>query len=157
MKNMPRSNMYSASAADVWDLFCDYVEGNPSAIVLAVNSESLGDLSRNALAKSFESFGYGRNACAFASLVPRSDEEPALDAQALFMLIEGLDPVFLVCADDAAAIVVEAAYRTSLKRDAAARVFGRPAVVFRSLDQLMESPEGKQKAWAVLKSFPRRG
>ena len=154
---MLRSNMYSASAADVWNLFRDYVEGNPSAIVLAVSGESLGDAARDALAKSFASFGYGKDVCAFATLVPRSDEEPELDAQALFMLVEGLDPVCLVCADDAAARALEAAYRTTLKRKAAVRIFGRSAVVFRSLDALMESPEGKQQAWAVLKSFPRRG
>ena len=148
--------MYSASAADVWNLFRDYVEGNPSAIVLAVSGESLGDAARDALAKSFASFGYGKDVCAFATLVPRSDEEPELDAQALFMLVEGLDPVCLVCTDDAAARMLETAYRTTLKRDAAARIFGRPAVVFRSLDALMESPEEKQKAWSVLKSFPRR-
>ena len=80
----------------------------------------------------------------------------ALDPQALFMLVEGLDPVCLVCADGETAKVLGAAYRTSFKSDAATRVFGRPAAIFRSLDALMESPEGKRSAWAVLKTFPKR-
>lgn len=160
---MAQSNMYSTSAADVWEIFCDHVEGNPAAVVLALSWNPLGDASRNALAKSFESLGYGKEVCAFATILPRSDAEEArdlqalaLDPQALFMLVEGLDPVCLVCADGETAKVLGAAYRTSFKTDAATRVFGRPAAVFRSLDALMESPEGKRSAWAVLKTFPKR-
>ena len=66
---MTQSNMYSASAADVWEIFCDHVEGNPAAVVLALSWNPLGDASRNALAKSFESLGYGKEVCAFATIL----------------------------------------------------------------------------------------
>ena len=152
---MTQSNMYSASAADIWEIFCDHVEGNPSSVVLALSASALGNASHDALVKSFASLGYGRDVCAFATLMPRTGEEVALDPQALFMLVEGLDPVCLVCADETAAKTIEAAYRTTVKLDAATRIFGRPSAVFHSLDALMETPEGKQRAWAVLKTLSR--
>lgn len=87
-----------------------------------------------------------------------ADDVPRLsDPQALFLLIEGLDPLFLVVCDDAAAHQLEAAYGAELARDAANRLFGRDAVVFRNLSALMGTPRDKQRAWALLKSLPRNG
>ena len=48
------------------------------------------------------------------------------------------------------------AYRTPFEADTAVRAFGRPAIMFRDLEALMESEAGKQKAWKLLKSLPRR-
>ncbi len=89
-------------------------------------------------------------AAADAADVPRLG-----DPQALFLLIEGLDPLFLIVCDDAAARQLEAAYHAELARDAANRLFGRDAVVFRNLSALMGTPRDKQRAWALLKSLPR--
>lgn len=146
--------MYGASAAEIWEIFGDHVEGNPAALALALSSAPLGDIARNALEKSFESFGYGAMPCAFATLAPRVGDGPSLDPQALFMLVEGLDPVCVVCTDAEAVHAVESAYRTTCPLDAPARVFGRSAATFRNLDTLLETPEGKQKAWSVLKTLP---
>ena len=147
--------MYGASAADIWDIFGDYVSGNPSAIVLALGNNIPGEAAQNALDKTFASFGYGNDACAFATLSPQRGDGPQLDPQALFMLIEGLDPVCIVCVDEAATHAAENAYRTTCKLDSSVRIFGRPAAAFRDLNALVGSSEGKQKAWSVLKTLPR--
>lgn len=78
-----------------------------------------------------------------------------LDSQALFMLIEGLDPLRVICCDAATTHAVAEAYRTTYPLDDAARVFGRPAAAFENLEALMESDDGKQKAWRVLKTLKR--
>ena len=79
-----------------------------------------------------------------------------LDAQALFLLVEAVDPLMISCTDGEAAEALGAAYRADLQADSATRVFGRPAVLFSKLDSLMDSDAGKQRAWKLLKSLPRR-
>lgn len=157
----PQSNIYEAGAADIRALFADFVEGDSARIALAIGKEPLGAQARGAIGKSLEAFGYGRDACSFAALVPcdpnveGSDIE--LDPQSLFLLVEALDPLFLIAADEKTARLVAQAYRTAFDLDAPTRVFGRPTAIFEDLDALLSSEEGKQRAWRVLKSFPKRG
>jgi len=157
---LPRSNIYSASAEEISSLFCDYLEGDASFPVLTISERPLEETARNALLKSLESFGYGPFACAFATLFPADAEaegsDVPLDAQALFLLVEGLDPVCVVCADAVTADALGRAFRTHYDLDAAVRVFGRPAVAFRNLPQMLETEKGKQLAWHLLKSLPKR-
>lgn len=162
---MAKGNIYTSGTAGILELFGDYVEGSPDRAALAISTRKLSSAATLALDKSLDAFGYGRDACSYAVLAPSADdadsadgaaEEPALDPQALFLLIEGVDPLILICADERAAALVAQAYRTSLQYDAPARIFGRPAVAFRDLDGLMNSDAGKQKAWKLLKSLPRR-
>ena len=158
MKKTIESNMYSASAVEVWNLFGDYVDGNANALALVLSETPLGNTACEALAKSFAALGYGNDACAFATLAPRGQTQTQavhLDAQALFMLIEGLDPVSLVCADAQAIKALEGAYRTQLKPDAAERVFGRPAALLADFEGMLASDDGKQAAWRILKTMPR--
>ena len=100
---MSKSNMYSVSADEIRGLFDDYVEGSESGAVVALSGDPLPDHARDALEKSLEAFGYGREALACATLRPRTGidasddaDDARLDPQALFLLIEGLDPVCLV-------------------------------------------------------------
>ena len=79
-----------------------------------------------------------------------------LDPQSIFLLVEALDPILLAIADEKTARLVAQAYRTAYDLDAPARVFGRPTAVFRNLAELVSTDEGKQKAWRVLKAFPKR-
>ena len=74
----------------------------------------------------------------------------------IFLLVEALDPILLAIADEKTARLVAQAYRTAYDLDAPARVFGRPTAVFRNLAELVSTDEGKQKAWRVLKAFPKR-
>ncbi len=160
MTKLPQSNIYSASAEEIGDLFGDYLEGDAARTVLTLSEQPLSEAARNALAKSFESFGYGPDACTYATLLPRDSNveggDVPLDAQALFLLVEGLDPVCVICADAASTTALGQAYRTSYELDSAARAFGRPAVMFRDLSALLTTDNGKQLAWHLLKSLPKR-
>lgn len=159
MTKLPQSNIYSASAEEIGGLFGDYLQGNAAGPVLVISEHQLADAAREALAKSFASFGYGNeNVCGYATLLPTDAPENgvALDPQALFLLVEGLDPVCVVCADEASAACLGKAYRTSFDLDAAVRVFGRPAVAFHDFTAMLSSGDGKQRAWHILKSFPKR-
>ena len=151
VKNMPQSNMYGASAAEIWELFDAFLSGEPSATSLALSTRPLGDAPRNALQKSFQAFGYGAQPCTFATIEVEGPDASNLDARALFMLIEGLDPVYLVCCDDQAARLLEAAYGSALPRDDHALPLGRNTVVFADLARMLETDGGKQRAWALLK------
>lgn len=74
-------------------------------------------------------------------------------ADRLRTLVEGLDPVALVAADSVAAAQLAEAYRQPVFCDAPSRVACRTVVSFANFPALMETPETKQKAWALLKEL----
>ena len=175
MKKLPRSNIYEAGAASIAELFGGYIENAPEngmCVILSISMQPPGPETRNAIEKSFAALGYGRDACTYATLVPceasscdqvdraeqagDAGEAVALDPQALFLLVEGLDPLCVVAADTASARTLGQAYRTEFPVDSAIRVFGRSSVAFRDLPALLETESGKQKAWHLFKSIPRR-
>ena len=163
VRTMPRSNIFEAGAASIAELFEGYLErpsANGSCIVLVVSSQRLADNARDALEKSFDALGYGRNLCTFATLATHGDDAfgggETLDPQALFLLVEGLDPLFVITTDGGAVQTLGSAYRTEFAHDSAARVFGRSSVAFDDLEALLETDAGKQKAWHLLKNIPRR-
>ena len=141
-------------------VFADYLDGPESCVIMTLSARPLDAIARNAIEKSLVSFGYGEGACTYATLFPKDasleDDGIALDAQALFLLVEALDPVCLICTDADSAAVLGDAYRMAYDLDAPARVFGRSAVVFRDFIALLRTDEGKQRAWRLLKSLPKR-
>lgn len=156
----PQSNIYEAGAADIRALFDDYVEGDSSRIALVLSESPLAQPARDAVEKSLAAFGYGGDTCSFATLKPHDPEmeggDIELDPQSVFLLVEALDPILLAITDEKTARLVAQAYRTAYDLDAPARVFGRPTAVFRNLAELVSTDEGKQKAWRILKAFPKR-
>lgn len=154
---MAVNETYAAIGRGIVELFADYVDGGADRPAIALSARPLGNAARNALEKSIESFGYATPACTFATLKPRAANveggEIELDAQALFTLVEGLDPLFVIAADGDAAKSLGRAYRIQLEPDTAARVFGRPAAIFNDLAACLETDEGKQRAWKVLKTL----
>lgn len=160
MKKTAQSNIYGAGAAGIFELFGDYVEGDAGRAALVIGSSRLGEAATVALDRSLDAFGYGTDAFSMATIVPLDQDaeggDIALDSQALFLLVEGLDPLMLICADEEACVLASQAYRTQFAPDSAGRAFGRPAVMFKDLGALMETEAGKQKAWKLLKSLPRR-
>ena len=141
-------------------VFDEYLDGPETCVIMALSAQPLDAAARNAIEKSLASFGYGEGACTYATLFPKgassNDGVIALDAQAVFLLVEALDPVCLICADTESAGVLGDAYRTSYDLDAPARVFGRSAVVFRDFSAMLQTDRGKQRAWHLLKSLPKR-
>ena len=160
VNKLPQSNIYSASAEDIGALFRDYLEGDTPCAVLAVSERPLDEAARNAIARSLESFGYGAGACSYATLLPADDTveggDIPLDAQALFLLVEGLDPICLICADGVSAACLGEAYRTKCEPDSSNRLMGRTVVAFRNLSALLTTESGKQRAWHLLKTLPKR-
>ena len=157
---MSQSNIYGAGAASIFELFGDYVRGDAGRSALVLSARPLGDGASNALGKSLAAFGYGSDAFSTATITPQDPDAEGgdipLDPQALFLLVEGLDPLILICADRESVELAGQAYHTRFRPDTAERAFGRPAVMFDDLEALMESEAGKQKAWKLLKSLPRR-
>lgn len=141
-------------------MFGDYLEGSaqPGAcIVLVLSAHPLGRPARTAIGNSLTALGLGESGHAYATVLPACPEiegaDIPLDAQSLFLLVEGLDPLRIIAADQASSRLLADAYRTSFPSDAAVRAFGRPTVVLRNLEQLIETDAGKQKAWALFKTL----
>ena len=154
---MATNSSYGATAREIHELFADYLDGDGSRPVMAIGSRIASAGERNAIDKSLEAFGYGANSCTFATLSPIDAQaeggDIALDAHALFLLVEGLDPLHVIALDAAAVSALGNAYRTSFRTDAPIRVFGRQSAAFENLDALLGSQAGKQRAWKVLKSL----
>ena len=157
---MAKSNIFNASAAEILALFDEYLSGAQNGAVLALSTRPLGESTRFAIARSAEKFGYGTDACTFAALLPTDTDDDKdivpLDPQALFLLVEGLDPLCVICADERATECLGRAFRESYPLDATIRAFGRSGVAFRNLDALLSDEAGKQQAWHLLKSLPKR-
>ena len=150
VKESTRSNIYEANGSLVWDLYADYVSGSHSTLACAIGSREASEAARHALESSMAALGYG-GALAFVTL--DVDDIPLGDVD-LFTLVEGIDPLAIVATDAAAAARLARAYRQNIE---ACRIFCRNGVAFRDLDGMLETPEGKQRAWALFKKLPHLG
>lgn len=153
--------MYEVALDEAWELFGSHLDGARSALVCVVSDLPLDERSRGALDSSAGALGYGKTACAFATLHvrPEGGDDPfdTLDDQALFLMLEGLDPMCLVLADAAAASACARAYRCEVPLGKPCRVFGRTAVAFRNFPAMLDDGQDKQVAWALLKKLPKFG
>lgn len=143
--------MYEVALDETWELFGPYLDGARSALVCAVSGHPLSARGRAALESSAEALGYGRGSCTYASL------DDGLDPSALFLLLEGLDPLCLVATDEAAARAIGQTYRCRIEPMKASRAFGRTVVAFRDFDAMLDDAQDKQVAWALLKKLPHFG
>ena len=159
VKKLAKSNIFEAGAAEIPQLFADYIENEPQdgmCVVLAISSAPLGPLERNAIEKSLVALGFGEESCTYALLAPPSEDDAVrLDARALFLLVEGLDPLRIIAADAKTLDLLADAYRMTVAPDSAMRIFGRPSACFENLAVLLQTDAGKQKAWAVFKTLAR--
>lgn len=142
--------MYEVALDEAWELFGEHLDGARSALACVLSAQPLPDRSRVALNSALASLGYGPGACTFAVV-------EGLDDQALFLLIEGLDPLCLIAADERAAQALGRAYRCDVPLGKPGRAFGRSAVAFRGFDAMLDDGQDKQVAWALLKKLPRFG
>lgn len=159
---MATNTVYRASSAEVCDLFSDYLDGDGSRPALVLSAAVADAAAKNAIEKSLEAFNYPFNSCTYVTIFPhdRSIEggDVAIDAESLFLLVEGIDPLCLFALDRQSCELLAAAYRLKLDVNSSTRVFGRPSALFDDLSQLVTTPTGKQTAWKLFKrtlSSPR--
>lgn len=153
MRNSANGNIYEATLDEAWTLFEDHLDGCRSGLICVAASETLDARTRNALESAAAARGYGRGTCTFANLAA---DGALLDEKALFLLMEALDPLCVIAADEAAARALADAYRCAVPLDAPCRLFGRDAVAFRSFARMLDDDRSKQRAWAILKKLPPR-
>lgn len=159
------STMYEVALDEAWDLFADHLSGTREGTFLVLSARPLADAGQTACRKTAAALDYGTQGALFASLLPTAsateesqvDQPAPLDPKSLFVLVEGLDPLCLVCADRASAEALSACYRLPVALDTRGSLFGRPFVAFDDFEKLMETDQGKQEAWALLRKLPKFG
>lgn len=135
---------------ETWELFGPYMSGSHAGLCCVISSEPLSEAAVKALDSSLTALGYGREACTY---VISGD----LDQQALFVLVEGLDPICIIAADGKSAALLGQAYHLAVPSGKATRLLGRTTVSFLDFESLLETPQDKQIAWALLKKLPKFG
>lgn len=136
------------------EAYASHIEGPIACTAIVLSERSLTDAARDALAKSLASLGYGDKGLAFAHL---DAEGTVLGSSDIFSIIEGLDPLCLIVADEASAQLLSQAYRCPIALDAYMRLLGRPCAAFKSFEGMLADAVEKQRAWAVLKRIPKLG
>ncbi|MEC4175023.1 hypothetical protein VIN30_00980 [Adlercreutzia sp. R7] len=142
--------MFEVTGESVLTLYGANVTGAPTSALLVISQTALSETALSALEKSAASLEFG--AAPLALLIAESPEG-SVGAEDVRTIVEGLDPVALVTADAFAAELLSAAYRVPVTLDAPNRLLGRTAVIFEDFEALMETPETKQRAWALLKKL----
>lgn len=142
--------MFEVTGESVLTLYGANVTGTPLSALMVASETPLGEAALEALEKSAASLDFG--SAPLALLVAESPDGK-LGAEDVRTIVEGLDPVALIATDAFAAELLSAAYRTPLTLDAPNRLLGRTALIFEDFEALMETPETKQKAWALLKQL----
>ncbi len=150
VKKTMSGNKYEVALDETWELFGQYMNGARTGLCCAISSEPLSEAAVKALDSSLAALGYGREACTY---VISGD----LDQQALFVLVEGLDPICIIAADGKSAALLGQAYHLAVPSGKATRLLGRTTVSFLDFESLLETPQDKQIAWALLKKLPKFG
>lgn len=146
--------MYEQTLNEIEEAFNEHLSGNPSALICVISTEDLADQAQSALKNAAEALGYGQKPCVFVTIQKANEK---LDAQALFLLIEGLDPRCVIAADEKAALSLAEAYRSEVPLKAPSRTLGRTVVAFRSFSAMLADEGEKQTAWQLLKKLPKFG
>lgn len=157
VKKSANSNMYEVSLTEAWDRYGARLDGAFECPALVVSSTILPDQAKNALSSSIEALGYGKAACTFfviGAIAEPAAADSLTDAD-LFSVIEGLDPLVLVIADEEAASACSRAYRNDVVVPDKGRLLGRDVVGFKNFAAMLETPQDKQRAWGLLKRLPR--
>jgi len=152
-----KSNAYENILEGTWEVFGGYLDGAREALICVVSAAPLGEPAHAALQSSFARLGYGTTAGTFLSLsgTEPGDGVPPLGEKEVFTVLEGLDPLMLLVTDAEAGAACSRAYGQELPLDRRSRLFGREARAFSSFGAMLDSPKGKQAAWALLKSLPK--
>lgn len=162
-------NPYEINALGVLQLYGQFIDGDADCTLAIVSSQPLSSRARTAIEASAERLGHRAEACAWVNLsgegnagkapsgepIAAQGSEPALGAQDLLTLLEGLDPTAVIATDAAAVSLISSAYETTMKMDAANRAACRTVVALADFEAALDDTDAKQKAWHALKKISR--
>ncbi len=161
--NKPSPSLYERVAQQHVSRFSGGYDGSANAAALVVSSREPSDAARAALAASFRTLGYASTSigwalCASAATpsAPESDTDTIQPKDGdLFTLIEAICPLCVVSLDRDAAKALSHDFNTPLPLEARTLLMGHACICFQDFDSLLSDDEGKQKAWALLKTLPK--
>ncbi len=152
---MTKRDLYGIASLEISDLFADHLEGDPWMPFFILSSAPTPSITKNAIEKSAAALGYPEPSCLYCTLQPEI-QGSSLDSSALWLLMEGIDPLQIIVTDDNAITLLEKTYRTTFSRNSSGRIFGRNAALFSDLTTLIEDDAGKRQAWELFKSLVNR-
>ena len=141
-------NKYEVTLDETWDLFGQFLSGARAGDICIVSTATLSNAARAALESSAKALEYGDGACTYVAT-------QELEGNALFALIEGIDPFHLIATDEASANMLGQAYRKEVPLDNDTRLSGRTCIALSDFEAMLETPERKQVAWALLKRIEK--
>ena len=143
------------------------VEGSEDALFCTVSTQPLNTDAHHALNASANRLGYSLRQCVFLSTATKNDGSntptdaenqemlSSVSPQQLMEAIEAIDPFCVVLTDHKAVELASAAYNTPLALETREHLLGKGCCCFDDFETLLSSNEGKQKAWACLKTLPQ--
>lgn len=177
------TSLYDSVRTAQLQRYSSAITGSTTASVCAVSENDIGAEAKSALAAAFARLGYDARQIAFVSLdVLRLEEGRPLcgngvaaahddasseasnsagsDAKergdALFTVLETLDPLCVVLCDHASTETASRGYNQPLPLETRTLLLGRPCLCFEDFASLLEDDAGKRKAWETLKTLPAR-
>lgn len=145
------SNILTFEAANALERYAEYVSGTTNGTLAVISHRSLSPAAQDALEKSAERLGFGTTGILWVTCEP--EEAQSLDAANTKTLLTALDPLAFVVTDAAAADLLGAAFGKPVERDAAGRLQCRNVIAFVNFTNMLNAPEDKQRAWALLKQL----
>jgi hypothetical protein len=85
-----------------------------------------------------------------------AESKQPLAPQEIFRIIESLDPLCIVIADHQAIEDVARAFRARLEIEVPTTLLGHYCCCFEDFKAMLSRDKTKQKAWSLLKAFPKR-
>ena len=147
MKKPIKSNMYMDAKLEDLAPYDHAIDGDVNAECLVLSYGEASQPVRDALTSASDRLGFGEPAFGDLSLLGA-----AKDA---FALVEGVDPVVVVCADELSGVMFGQAYRIQVPQNNAGRALGRPFAAFVSFEEDLARSDMKQRDWAVMKSLAK--
>ena len=155
---MPQSP-YTAIKAHYLQRYSAHIEGEFDALFCVISAHELNMEARQALQASAQRLGYDTRQCAYIVLDTPNKNTPddALTSHDLLTIVEAIDPLCIVLADHESTKTASAGYNVALSLEVKEHLLGRGCCCFEDFEKLLTSSEGKQKAWACLKTLPHNG
>lgn len=151
MNSNQESNILAFQAASALERYAAYATGTPNGTLAIISRHPLGESARDALEKSADRLGFGAAGIIWMTCEP--DAAPALSTSGARELLTALDPLAFVATDATSTELLSTAFEEPVERDAFGRLQCRNVAAFTDFANMLNTPEDKQRAWALLKQL----